>query len=157
MAAEQLALDTYRRTLAAARRAQGEAAARSSDPGEFDVVVDIIRDLIASGDTVDADDVRRRVGASGNVTGAAFSFLAKRGEIECVGFAVSKSPTRSGGTIRRWRRNDAEHERTTGLRYETGRSATNSNQEPTYARLVPKAREPRGQDPEGSAELSDRA
>lgn len=96
-------LGTYRRGITAAAKRAGTSAARRGDPDGFDLAVRTIRRLVGQGLEVDADAVRREVVIGSNAAGAAFAFLARRGEIRCVGYRVSTSPSRKGGVQRSWR------------------------------------------------------
>lgn len=100
----QLALlEDYRKQLVTTAKDAGLKAARRGDPDGFDLAVRTIRRLVREGFEVDADAVRHEVVIATNAIGAAFGFLSKRGEIRCVGYRVSTSPSRHGGLLRIWR------------------------------------------------------
>jgi hypothetical protein len=81
-------------------RDYGEEAVRRGDPNAFDDALAAIRDAAELG-PFSADDVV--FPGSRRVLGSAFSFLRKSGEIECIGYAISRRPARHGGLCRQWR------------------------------------------------------
>jgi hypothetical protein len=99
-APEQGSLESYRASLVIAVRDHGEEAARRADPDAFDDAIAAIRDAAELG-SFSADDVV--FPGSRTVLGSAFSFLRKSGEIECVGYSISRRPARHGGLCRQWR------------------------------------------------------
>lgn len=60
---------------------------------------------IRTGQTFTADDLRKMIGEPDhhNWIGASFQAAYKRGEIDQVGFTLSRSKSRRGGVIRVWR------------------------------------------------------
>lgn len=93
-------LEDYRRELVTAARDHGQEAARRGDPDAFDDAIAAIRDAAELG-SFSADDVV--FPGSRVVLGSAFSFRRKSGEIECIGYAISRRPARHGGLCRQWR------------------------------------------------------
>lgn len=93
-------LEDYRQELVTVARDHGQECARRDDPDAFDAAIAAIRDAAELG-SFSADDVvfpRSRA-----VLGSAFSFLRKSGELECIGYAISRRPARHGGLCRQWR------------------------------------------------------
>jgi hypothetical protein len=93
-------LEDYRRELVSVARHHGQDAARRADPDAFDDAIAAIRDAAELG-SFSADDIV--FPGSRAVLGSAFSFLRKSGEIECIGYAISRRPARHGGLCRQWR------------------------------------------------------
>jgi hypothetical protein len=96
----QVTLAEYLDVLNVQVREHGEEAARRGDPDAFDDAIAAIRDAAELG-SLSADDVV--FPGSPRVLGSAFSFLRKSGEIECIGYAISRRPARYGGLGRQWR------------------------------------------------------
>jgi hypothetical protein len=92
----------YTETIATAAKEAGLEAARVGDPDGFELAVDTIRRLIRDVGEVDGDDVRAEHVVTPSAIGAAFAYLAKRGEIRYVGYRVSAAPSRKGGLQRSW-------------------------------------------------------
>ncbi len=100
----QASFDDYRRERAQVAREHGLEAVRVGDPDAFEAAVREIRAVASFGWTFDCGDVRTRLVSPGSELGSAFSYLAKAGEIECVGYATAKHPAAHGHLVRRWRR-----------------------------------------------------
>ena len=82
-----------------------------------DAVRETLDALIAGGVEFTADDLRRelpddvRTLVSPAVLGSLFNTAARHGEIRCTGFAVSTTPSRRAGVLRRWVAASTEVER----------------------------------------------
>jgi hypothetical protein len=97
----QASLDDYRESLTTATLTNWYGSAQRGDPDGFDGAVAAIREALFANANITADDVSWPV--RGNELGAAFSYLRRAGEIECVGYAVSRRPKAHGHLIRVWR------------------------------------------------------
>jgi hypothetical protein len=96
-------LEEYREGLTASARDRGLQLAERGDPQGFRIAIDAIRDRVAMGENVTSDDIRPAIVVASNAVGAAFSFLARRGEIVCVGYRPSRLASRKTGLVRVWR------------------------------------------------------
>jgi hypothetical protein len=96
----QASLEEYRADLITVVTNHGLDAAQRGDPDAFDGAIAAIRDAAELG-SFSADDVV--FPGSRRVLGSAFSFLRKSGELECIGYAISRRPARHGGLCRQWR------------------------------------------------------
>ncbi len=96
----QATLDGYLNELAAAAASTGLRSAQMNDPDGCELAKNAIRDVAAFGWAFSADDLHIPVRT--NAIGAAFSALAKAGEIHQVGYTVSRVASRHGGLIRTW-------------------------------------------------------
>jgi hypothetical protein len=94
----QVTLMEYLDVLNVQVREHGEEAARRGDPDAFDDAIAAIRECVG---LFSADDIV--FPGSRTVFGAAFNYLRKAGEIECIGYAISRRAARHGGLCRQWR------------------------------------------------------
>ena len=94
--------EEYQATVLEAAADHGRRSARVGDPDAYEGAVEAIYTALARYGIITADDVVWP--NRGNELGAAFSFLAKSGQIEVVGYEPSKRLKAHGRLLRAWRR-----------------------------------------------------